>query len=102
MNKKLLITLLTCAGCAVLTLSGCSSSKNSGKNFFAVNKPTDQHTICSQLKREMIFYNSDTNMNPQWSSPTKKAQLLQEYKKYNCEQQEKKKQQQKQQTKTTS
>jgi hypothetical protein len=71
MNKKLLILLF---GVSILTLSSC-----------ALEKPTDHHTICAQLKRELIFYQSDTNMNPQWSSPTKRAQLMQEYKKYQCE-----------------
>jgi len=71
MNKKLLIPLF---GVTILILNAC-----------AIDKPTDQHTICSQLKRELTFYQTDNNMNPQWSSATKRAQLLQEYKKYQCE-----------------
>jgi hypothetical protein len=71
MNKNLLMPLL---GIIILPLSSC-----------AIEKHTDQHTICSQLKREIIFYQHDNNMNPQWSSTTKRAQLMQEYKKYQCE-----------------
>lgn len=71
MNKKILIPL---CGATALILASC-----------ATHKPTDHASICSQLKREIIFYQHDNNMNPQWSSATKRAQLMQEYQKYQCQ-----------------
>ncbi|KPJ67382.1 MAG: hypothetical protein AMJ43_03730 [Coxiella sp. DG_40] len=80
MNKKLLILILSTI---ILTLSACASILD---KLATTERPSKQHTICAQLKRELIFYNTDLNLNPQWSSPTKRAQLLQEYKKYQCDQ----------------
>jgi hypothetical protein len=78
MNKKS-STLILCF--TLLILSGCASILD---KLAPTKQPIDQHTICAQLKRELTFYNTDLNLNPQWSSPTKRAQLLQEYKKYQC------------------
>lgn len=74
----------------LLMLSGCDSILD---KLAMTKQPTDQHTVCARLKRELIFYNTDLNLNPQWSSPTKRAQLLKEYKKYQCNRLEIEKQQ---------
>lgn len=89
MNKKLSIFILCTT---ILMLSSCASILD---KLATTKQPTDQHAICAQLKRELIFYNTDLNLNPQWSSPTKRAQLLQEYKKYQCDQLQQNKQQNK-------
>ena len=89
MNKKLSIFILCTT---ILMLSNCASILD---KLATTKQPTDQHAICAQLKRELVFYNTDLNLNPQWSSPTKRAQLLQEYKKYQCDQLQRNKQQNK-------
>ena len=81
MNKKLLIFTLI----SIFLLSSC-----------AIDKDTDQQTICAKTKRELTFYHTDSNLNPQWSSTTKRAQLMNQYNKYDCQQWE-----QQQKTKTT-
>ena len=71
MNKKLLLLPLI----SVFLLCSC-----------AIDKNTDQQSICAKTKRDLIFYQSDSNLNPQYSSTTKRAQLMDQYDKYHCQQ----------------
>ncbi|MCK4870605.1 MAG: hypothetical protein KAS93_05805 [Gammaproteobacteria bacterium] len=70
-----LLALITVA------LSGCKAMTN----FTQGNAATDQHMTCDQLKRQIIFYRNDQNMNIQWNSPTKRATLMQRYTRMNCD-----------------
>jgi len=81
MNKKLILLTLI----STFLLSSC-----------AIDKDTDQQSICAKTKRDLIFYSTNSNLNPQWSSATKRAQLMDQYNKYNCQEWE-----QQQKAKTT-
>ena len=76
MAKKLILMSIV-----ILSLVGCESLTG----FTTFKAPTDRHAICSDIKRKLVFYNNDPNLNPEWSSPTKRAELLQQYRKYDCD-----------------
>lgn len=63
----------------VVNLIGCSPRPCSVP-------PESRRQICLELKRQLIFYNSDPNhYYASWNSPTRQAFLLRRYREYNCE-----------------
>jgi hypothetical protein len=78
MNNKKIFSLLL----LTLTVVGCS--------YFSSNKnpPTNRDTICNDLKTQMLFsqttpdglYNGQNQLDP-----AKQAELMNTYKKYNCD-----------------
>jgi PBP1b-binding outer membrane lipoprotein LpoB len=75
--KKILIFAL-----AVLFLTGCSM-------FFSKatkqNPPTNHHIECQSIKDRLTFKQDGGGINDTWRDPSQKAQLLREYRKYDCE-----------------
>lgn len=59
-----------------LSLSSCGSFKP-----YQESNPT-----CAGLKRKIIFYSHDPNHPAEWASPTYRAKLMQDYKRYGCDQ----------------
>ena len=53
------------------------------------NPPTQREQRCSELKRQLIFYRTDMNSSANWSSPTKRAALMQQYEAAQCDQHDK-------------
>lgn len=48
--------------------------------------PESRREICLELKRQLIFYNTDpSHYYVNWNSPTRQAFLLRRYREYNCE-----------------
>lgn len=86
MNKNLIITSFL----AILFISSCAQVKPFAPNQEKVKaKPANHHSLCAELRRKLIFLSNDVNMDTQWHSPTRRAQLLYEYKKYQCDQKRK-------------
>lgn len=75
--KNLLILAILIAGTS--NLGGC-------KNMFSLErgKTLSPFQVCEELKRTITFHTNDPNHDTQWSSPTRQAMLLQDYKKYHC------------------
>jgi hypothetical protein len=76
--KKLFILIL-----GVLFLSGCSM-------FFSEstkqNPPTNHNIQCQGIKDKIIFKQGQRNNDyDNWNTPDKQAQLMREYRKYDCE-----------------
>jgi hypothetical protein len=72
-NKILILfgvfTILLCAGCSV--------TKD--------NPPTNHNMICSDLENKLVFPDASSNLNVDWSSATKQAEAMREYRKYDCD-----------------
>lgn len=48
--------------------------------------PESRRQICLDIKRQLIFYNSDPNhYYASWNSPTRMAMLLRRYRQFDCE-----------------
>ena len=68
----------------VLLFTGCSLFNKAAKE----NPPTDHHVVCSNIKQKIIFSQGNEGFkNADWDSPTQQAQLLKEYRKYDCDNQ---------------
>ena len=76
MTKKLILMIIM-----MLSLVGWESLTS----LATFKAPTDRHAICSDIKRKLVFYNNDPNLNPEWSSPAKQAELLRQYRQYDCD-----------------
>ncbi len=76
MKRKIILAGLVASA---LSFSGC-------KNMFSMErgKTLSPFQVCEELKRTIIFQSNDPNHDTQWSSPSRQAILLQDYKKYNC------------------
>ena len=70
----------------LITITSCSWITNKTKQ----NPPTDKNMVCANIEHNMTFTTDPTNQSADWSSPTKQAELLRQYNKYNCGQANKK------------
>jgi len=75
------ITLSAMSSLLTLILSSCSLSSPFSLN---PSHPLTPNETCTNLKRRIIFYQNDVNHDTQWTSPTKRAQLLDDYEANNC------------------
>lgn len=75
--KRLILSVIFIAGTS--NLIGC-------KNMFSMErgKTLTPFQVCEELKRTITFHSNDPNHGTQWSSPSRQAMLLQDYKKYHC------------------
>lgn len=74
-RKLLIISLIT------LALAGCSYLTNRTKK----NPPSNKHMICEQIKHQLLLPHTDPNMNIKQDSQIRKAELLRDYDRYQCE-----------------
>ena len=79
MNKKLLITVLSLV---IAIMSGCTWVNEQTKQ----NPPSNKNMICAQLKQKMLFIQNNPGANDNWNSYNRQNRLLNEYKKFNCDQ----------------
>jgi hypothetical protein len=72
MNKKIVLF-----ASMVLILVGCSYSKG--------HPPTDHNMVCEDIEQKLTFSDPDTNVEMDYNSPTKQAELYRQFRLHNCD-----------------
>ncbi|MDQ2994699.1 MAG: hypothetical protein M3R00_07110, partial [Pseudomonadota bacterium] len=48
-------------------------------------QPSDPRALCTQLKRQIVFYTFNQNHDTAWSSPAQQARILKEFRDNHCD-----------------
>ena len=81
MLKKLIFAAITLS---LISILGCSYFD--AKLAKQPDQERQREQICSQLKRQMIFNESNISSDVEPASPTNEALLMRDYKHYKCDQ----------------